>query len=372
MLDKVQNTLKDMLDSGEIRPSQSPWCNVVVLVRKKDRSLCFCIDFQRLNNCTKKDSFPLPQIQEAVLSLVGACHFSCLDHKLGFWQIQMSLELKQYMAFIVGNLGFYDCEWMLFRLCNALATFQQLMQNCLGELKLTFCIIYLDDIIMYSKMESEHLHCLHMVFTGFCKHNLKLKPSKCNYFWQEITYLAHHVSWTGVRSSRENVQAIIDFPLPDTYSKIWAFLGLSGNYRQFIKNFAYLAEPLHKYLNGEGASWKSEGLHLSMEARWTLKKIKRKLINAPVLAFADYTEPFCLEMDASKEGLHVVLSQKQSNVKYHPIAFASRTLNNHEENYHSLKLEFLVLKWAITEHFKEYLMMASSQSAWTITHSCTS
>ena len=140
------------------------------------------------------------------------------------------------------------------------------------------------------------------------------------------------------------------------YSKIWAFLRLAGHYRWFIKNFAHLAGPLHKYLCGEGANHKSEGLHLSMDARQAFKKIKQKLINAPVLAIADYTEPFHLETDASKEGLDAVLSQKQNDGKYHPIAFASQTLNHHEENYHSLKLEFLALKWAITEHFKEHLM----------------
>ena len=209
---------------------------------------------------------------------------------------------------------------------------------------------------MYSKMESEHLQCLHTVFNQFHKHNLKLNLFKCNFFHQEITYLAHHVSPAGGEPSKENVQAIIDFLPPNMYYKTQAFLRLCSHYRWFIKNFAHLAEPLHKYLHGEGASQELEGLHLSVDARWASKKIKRKLINTLVLAFADYTESFNLEMDASKEDLGVVLSQKQSDSKYHLIAFASWTLNNHEENYHSSKLEFLALKWAITEQFKEYLM----------------
>ena len=221
---------------------------------------------------------------------------------------------------------------------------------------MTCCIIYLADVIVFSKTESEHLHYLQMIFDWFCKHNLKLKPSKCNFLQQEITYLAHHVFQAGVKPSQENIQAIIDFPMPNTYSKIQAFLGLAGHFWQFIKTFAHLAGLLHKYLCGEGANWKSEGLQLSMDAKWAFKKIKQKLIKALVLAFANYMEPFHLETDASKEGLGAVLSPKQSNGKYHPITFASQTLNGHEENYHSLKLEFLALKWAITEHFKEYLM----------------
>ena len=185
-----------MLNSGTICPSQSAWCNTVVLVRK-DRSLCFCIDFCHLNACTK-NSYPWPRMQEALKSLVCAGHFSCLDLKSGFWQIKMDELLKQYTAFTVDNLGFFECECMLFGLCNVPATFQRLMQNCLWELNLTYCLIYLDDIIVFSQMAEEHLHCLHIVFDQFREHNLKLKPSKCDFFRNEITYLADQVSKDGI------------------------------------------------------------------------------------------------------------------------------------------------------------------------------
>ena len=140
-----------MLESGAIRPSQSAWCNAVVLVWKKDGSLWFCIDFCCLNAHMKKDSYPLPRIQEVLESLVGAEHFSCLDLKSGFWQIKMEEALKQYTAFTVGNLGFFKCDCMPFGLCNALATFQWLIQNCQGELNLIYCLIYLDDLIVFSQ-----------------------------------------------------------------------------------------------------------------------------------------------------------------------------------------------------------------------------
>ena len=139
-----------MLESGAIWPIQSAWCNVVVLVRKKDGSLQFCIDFCDLNAHTKKDSYPLPRIQEVLESLVGAGHFSCLDLKSGFWQIKMEEASKQYTTFTVGNLGFYKCNHMAFGLCNTPATFQQLMQNCRGKLNLIYCLIYLDDLIVFS------------------------------------------------------------------------------------------------------------------------------------------------------------------------------------------------------------------------------
>ena len=158
LVEEVHSHLKEMLESGAVQPSQSAWCNTVVLVRKKDRGLGFCIDFCHLNAHTKKDSYPLLQIQEALESLVGAGYFSCLDLKSGFWQIKMEEVLKQYTTFMVGNLGFFERDHMPFGLCSVLATFQQLMQNCLGKLNLIYCLIYLDDIIVFSQTAEEHLH----------------------------------------------------------------------------------------------------------------------------------------------------------------------------------------------------------------------
>ena len=153
-----------MLDSGAICPSQSVWCNAVVLVQKKDRSLHSCIDFCHLNAHMKKDSYSLPRIQEALESLVSTGHFSCLDLQSGFWQIKMDELSKQYTAFTISNLGFFGCNHMPFGLCNMPAMFQRLMQNCLRELNLTYCLIYLDDIIIFLQMAEEHLHCLCIVF----------------------------------------------------------------------------------------------------------------------------------------------------------------------------------------------------------------
>ena len=166
--------------------SQSPWCNAVILVWKKDGTLQFCMDFRHLNACTKKDSYPLPRIQEALESMAGSAHFSLMDIKSGFWQIKMALESQQYTAFTVGNLGFYEFTRMPFGLCNAPATFQCLMQNTLGELNLMYCVIYLDDVTVFGHMEEEHLECLRVVFERFWEFNLKLKPSKCSFFQSEI------------------------------------------------------------------------------------------------------------------------------------------------------------------------------------------
>ena len=164
---------------GDYLPQPVLWCNAVVLVHKKDRTLHFCMDFCHLKAHTKKDSYPLPQIQEALESMANAAHFFTMDFKSGFWQVKMVPKSQQYTAFTVGNLGFYEFTCMPFGLCNVPATFQHLMQNTLGGLNLTYCIIYLDDVILFGCTEEEHLEHLHIIFEQFCKFNLKLKPSKC-------------------------------------------------------------------------------------------------------------------------------------------------------------------------------------------------
>ena len=166
MLEEVHTSLQDMLEVGVIGPSQSLWCNVVVLVRKKDGTLCFCVDFRCLNAWLKKDSYPLPCIQEALESMVGSVHFLSMDFKSGFWQIKMASESQQYMVFMVGNLRFYEFTCMSFGLCNALATFQCLMQNTLGKLNLTYCVIYLDDVIILAVLRRSTLSASALCLKG--------------------------------------------------------------------------------------------------------------------------------------------------------------------------------------------------------------
>ena len=172
---------------------------------------------------------------------------------------------KQYTTFTVGKLGFFECNWMPFGLCNTPATFQWLMQNCMSELNLIYCLIYLDDLIVFLWMVEEHLHWLHIVFDWLREYNLKLKPLKCSLFKEEINYLAHQISKWGVQPSNTNLKAIAKCALPQTYTEIRAFLGLMGHYRQFIKGFAWIAQLLNEHLAGEGASRKSEWVSLSKD-----------------------------------------------------------------------------------------------------------
>ena len=217
---------------------------------------------------------------------------------------------KQYTAFTLGSMGLYECESMPFGLCNAPPTY---MQNCLGELNLTYCLIYLDDVIVFSETPEEHLMRMHVVFDRLREHGLKLKPSKCDVFKSEINYLAHHVSKEGVRPSKKNLESIAQCPPPDTYTKVKSFMGLVGHYRCFIKGFAKIAAPLYDLTSGENKDKKLEHVDLSPEAREAFGRLKAACLQAPILAFPDFNKPFLLETDASGRGLGAVLSQKQAN-----------------------------------------------------------
>ena len=174
-------------------------------------------------------------------------------------------------------------------------------------------------------------------------------------FKSEISYLAHHVSWKGVLPSKKNLESIAQCLPPDTYTKVKSFVGLVGHYRHFIKGFAKIAAPLYSLTSGDNKDKKSEHVNLSPEALEAFDHLKAACLQAPILAFLDFNKPFLLETDASRRGLGAVLSQKQADGQYHPIAYASRVMNETEQRYHSHKQEFLILKWAVTEQFHEYL-----------------
>ena len=195
---ELRKHLKEMLDIRAIRHSNSPWASPVVLVHKKDGSLRFCIDLRKLNAWTVKDAYSLPRIEDAMDSLNGACIFTSLDLKSGYLQVQLDEESIPLTAFTVGPLGFYECVRMPFGLTYMPATFQRLMESCLGKLPLGWCIIYLDDIIIFSKNSDDHITRLEGVFEKLAKVGLKLKPSKCEFFHSSLKYLGHIVSKDGI------------------------------------------------------------------------------------------------------------------------------------------------------------------------------
>ena len=362
LIQEVREHLNEMMEIGAIRPSKSPFSSNVVIVRKKDGSIRFCIDYRKLNQRTIKDAQAIPRVDDTLHLLAGSKYFSTLDLKSGYWQVELKEKDKAKTAFQVGTLGFYECNRMPFGLCNAPATFQRLMERCMGELNLRDCLIYLDDIIIFSSTFEEHVERLQAVFERLQENNLKLKPSKCKLFRSKVSYLGHVVSQEGIHTDPSKIEAIKDWPVPKTTKDVRRFLGFSGYYRRFIKGFAAIARPLNDLLVGHVTNPKArkEKASKRMPFEWTEKHqssfdtIIDRLSNPPVLAYADYSLPFKVHTDASFDGLGAVLYQTQDG-KERAIAYASRSLKPSEKNYPAHKLEFLALKWAISEKFHDYL-----------------
>ena len=216
MYEEVRLHLKEMLEADAIRPSQSPYSSNVVLVRKKDGSLRFCIDFRKLNSRTVRDAYTLPPIDDTIDTLIGSKYFLKLDLRSGYWQVEVKEEDKYKTAFTVGNIGFFECNRMAFGLTNAPATFQRLMERCMGELNLKECLIFLDDILIFSETFEEHLERINAVFTRLQQSGLKLKPSKCEFFKTNVKYLGHVVSQTGIETDPDKLAALTTWPVPTT------------------------------------------------------------------------------------------------------------------------------------------------------------
>ena len=236
-MQEVREHIQGMLQAGAIQPSQSPWTSNVVLARKKNGGLRFCIDFRRLNAKSEGDAFPLPRIQESLDKMAGARCFSSLDMKQGFWQVELDPESRPYTAFTVGPLGLFECLRMPFGLTTASATYQRAMNTCLGPLVGVCCLVYLDDVLVYSPNNAQHLEDLRRVLIQLRKDGFLLRPAKCNFFAKEVEYLAHKIKDGKLTPSDANVRAIKEIAVPKTYTDVRAVLGMLGHYRKFIKNF---------------------------------------------------------------------------------------------------------------------------------------
>ncbi|MCG8620490.1 MAG: RNA-directed DNA polymerase, partial [Proteobacteria bacterium] len=329
LYDEVRAHLQDMLRLGAIRRSCSPWASAIVLVRKKNGKLRFCIDLRKLNSKTLKDSYALPRIEQTLESLAGSRIYSTLDLTSGYWQVEMAEECKPYTAFTCGPLGFYECETMPFGATNAPATFQRLMEDCLGDLNLNWCIVYLDDVIVYSQTPEEHLERLEAVFKKLSSHGLKLKPSKCTFFKEEITYLGHLITADGVATDPSKIEVVKNWPTLETVSDVRSFLGFVGYYRRFIKGFSQIAKPLYQLTRGlESQSKKTAKktfVKFGEKEEEAFRILKKACTTAPILAYPNYSLPFILHTDSSTDGLGAVLYQKQEEGT-RVIAYASRAL----------------------------------------------
>ena len=362
LYDEVRAHLETMKRSGVIRESYSPYASPIVLVRKKDGSLRFCVDFRKLNSKTIRDSYALPRIDETLQALNGSKWFSSLDLRSGYWQIGVAEKDKHKTAFVLPPpLGLWECNRLPFGLCNAPGTFQRAMERCLGDLNHKICVVYLDDIIIFSRTIEEHNDRLRQVLNRLTMHGFKLKPSKCKLLQTRIKYLGHVISEDGIETDPDKIETIKNWPRPGRVRDVRAFLGFASYYRKFISGFSQIAKPLHELLGGPRKRKGKPSQHKPPPWNWTsqcetaFQAIKDKLMSPPVLAYADFSKPFIVHTDASTTGLGAALYQLDDNGVERVIAYASRSLSKSETNAPAHKLEFLALKWAVTEKFHDYL-----------------
>ena len=221
-----------------IEKSTSPWASPIVLVKKKDGSTRFCIDYRRVNEVTIKDAYPLPRIEDTFDALHGAVWFSTLDLASGYWQVELDDEAKEKSAFAVSG-GLYQWKVMPFGLCNAPATFERLMERILTGLHWEILLVYLDNVIIYGKTFDEELQRLQTVFQRLRESKLKLKPKKCHLFQKKVAYLGHVVSAEGVATDPEKIEAVKCWPVPGNQTGVRSFLGLASYYRRFIEGLLH-------------------------------------------------------------------------------------------------------------------------------------
>ncbi|KAH9133302.1 hypothetical protein AeRB84_020594, partial [Aphanomyces euteiches] len=332
--DIMEAEINQYQDLGLIRPSKSPWASPVLMIRKPDGSIRFCIDYRRLNKVTVKDSYPMPRIDDLLDVLGRAKLFSTMDIVSGYWNVPMAKEGIEKTAFTC-KYGLYEWLVMPFGLCNAVPCFERLMEQILMDYKWRTCLVYLDDCIVFSEDFGTHL----------------VRLRQCKWGRSSVPFLGHIVTPAGLLPNPEKIKSVLRIkPLKDV-AEVRAILGLAGYFRRFVKDFAEIAAPLTAVLSADTFTW-------TPECDRALDTLKRRLVSPPVLAHPDFDLPFSIWVDASHIAVGAVLMQKQQG-KNRVIAYASQSLSKAQAKWINKdsgisEIECYGVVWA-TRKFRPYI-----------------
>ena len=371
LYDEVKNFINDLITNNWIRESKSSYSSPIVCVRKKDQSLRLCIDYRMLNKKIVADKQPIPKIQELFDSLGGQTYFSTLDMAKAYHQGYVKEEFRKYTAFST-PWALYEWIRIPMGISNAPPVFQRYINQILTGLRDKACVAYLDDILVYGRTFEEQCQNLKLVLARLRTKGVKLRPEKCFLFREEVRYLGRLISRHGHRPDPKDAEVLDKFKIaPKNVGELRTLLGFLGYYRQYVRDFAKRFKPVYDLLKSRHVAGKkmnvknlkNSQLGSKQSIVWTedLQQIVNETVDylksPDFLVFPDFNLPFTVHCDASEKGLGAVLYQLQDG-QNRVLRFASRTLTESENNYHlhSGKLEFLALKWSITEKFSDYLM----------------
>ncbi|GJX07412.1 reverse transcriptase domain-containing protein [Tanacetum coccineum] len=338
---ELAEQLKELSDKGFIRPSSSPWGAPILFVKKKDGSFRMCIDYRELNKLTVKNRYPLPRIDDLFDQLQGSSIYSKIDLRSGYHQLRVREEDIPKTAFRT-RYGHYEFRVMPFGLTNAPAVFMDLMNRVCKPYLDKFVIVFIDDILIYSRNEKEHEEHLKTILELLKKEELYAKFSKCEFWINTVKFLGHVIDSSGIHVDPAKIEAVKNWASPTTPSEIRQFLGLAGYYRRFIEGFSKIAKPMTELTQ------KNQKFDWGEEQEEAFQLLKQKLCAAPILALPEGSEDFVVYCDASIKGLGAVLMQRMK-----VIAYASRQLKIHEKNYttHDLELGAVVFALKIWRHY---------------------
>nr|XP_054761448.1 uncharacterized protein LOC129267850 [Lytechinus pictus] len=352
-LEMVNKEIQFMLDNDIIEPSQSSWSSPIVMVPKPDGSQRFCIDYRKVNAVTKTDSYPISRLEDCIDRVGNSAYITKIDLLKGYWQVPLTDRAKEISAFVTPE-GLFQCKVMPFGMKNAPATFQRLTNQVIAGLD--NCVVYIDDILVYSDTWNDHLDHLRALFDRLDKANLVVNLMKSEFAKAKVTYLGHVVGQGQVLPREAKIQAILDFPIPTTKKELLRFLGMSGFYRKFVPNYSTVVSPLTNLLKAKVKYVWSD------ECQRSFEKLKAILVNEPVLAAPNFTKPFKVAIDACDVGVGAVLLQEDEEGIEKPVCYFSKKLNRFQKKYSTIEKEPLSLVLALQQFEDLNLLNQQSES----------